>query len=106
MKMINFGLNGLAPAIVQHVENKEVLMLGWMNAEALKRTLESGDVHFWSRSRKTQWHKGATSGNYLRVQEILFDCDADTLLIKALPDGPTCHTGEESCFFSILEEVQ
>jgi len=106
MKEIEFDSNGLAPAIVQHAESGKVLMLGWMNAEALKRTRESGDVHFWSRSRQTQWHKGATSGNYLRVQEILFDCDADALLLKVIPDGPTCHTGAESCFFSAFDELQ
>jgi phosphoribosyl-ATP pyrophosphohydrolase/phosphoribosyl-AMP cyclohydrolase len=73
-------------------------MLGYMNAEAVERTISSGDVWFWSRSRSELWHKGATSGNYLRVVEVKPDCDGDALLVRAAPEGPTCHTGARSCF--------
>lgn len=106
MKEIEFDSRGLAPAIVQDAESGKVLMLGWMNAEALRYTQETGDAHFWSRSRQTLWQKGETSGNYLRVQKILFDCDADALLLKVIPKGPTCHTGAESCFYSDFDELQ
>lgn len=94
--------SGLIPAIVQDALTGRVLMLGWMNAEALQRTMHSGEVWFWSRSRQELWHKGATSGNVLRVRDIRADCDADCLLIRALPAGPTCHTGRESCFWQDL----
>lgn len=94
--------SGLIPAIVQDALTGRVLMLGWMNAEALQRTMRSGEVWFWSRSRQELWHKGATSGNVLRVRDIRADCDADCLLIRALPAGPTCHTGRESCFWQDL----
>jgi len=89
---------GLIPAIVQHEETKEVLMLGYMNQESFDKTVETGDVWFFSRSRNQLWHKGETSGNYLRLESISSDCDGDTLLVKALPVGPTCHTGVTSCF--------
>ncbi len=79
-------------------------MLGWMNAESLRRTRESGEIWFWSRSRNELWHKGATSGNVLRVREIRTDCDADAILVRAEPAGPTCHTGHESCFFRTWDE--
>lgn len=91
--------NGLVPAVVQNYLTGKVLMLGYMNEEAFDRTLESGKVCFYSRSRKTQWLKGETSGNYLNLKEMYADCDNDTILVKADPDGPTCHTGAESCFF-------
>ena len=78
-------------------------MLGYMNADALKQTLESGHAWFWSRSRQELWHKGATSGNYLEVKEVWYDCDADAVVVKAHPIGPTCHTGEQSCFFRRLK---
>ena len=90
--------NGLAPAIVQDAETRTVLMLGFMNAEAFERTQTSGRVTFFSRSRRQLWTKGETSGNFLEVREILIDCDADTILIKAKPAGPVCHTGAETCF--------
>ena len=77
-------------------------MLGYMNAEALKNTVDGEHVWFWSRSRQELWHKGATSGNYLEVKEVRYDCDADAILVKANPMGPTCHTGEQSCFFRQL----
>jgi phosphoribosyl-ATP pyrophosphohydrolase/phosphoribosyl-AMP cyclohydrolase len=90
--------DGLIPAIVQDVETRAVLMLGFMNKEALTRTQESGRVTFYSRSRRQLWTKGETSGNYLDVVSITADCDEDTLLIAARPVGPVCHTGAETCF--------
>ena len=96
---IDFGkMDGLVPAIIQDARTNKVLMLGFMNEEAYTRTVESKKVTFWSRSRQTLWTKGETSGNFLNVVEILNDCDKDTLLIKAIPDGPTCHTGADTCW--------
>lgn len=95
--------NGLIPAIIQHARSGEVLMLGYMNEEALQHTRESGLVTFWSRSRQALWTKGETSGNSLRLVSIRQDCDSDALLVLAEPAGPTCHTGERSCFFRNLE---
>jgi phosphoribosyl-AMP cyclohydrolase len=100
---VNWDDRGLAPAIVQDSETGEVLMVAWMNAEALRLTKESREAWFWSRSRSELWHKGATSGNVMRVQEIRVDCDSDTLLLKVKPAGPACHTGERSCFYQTLE---
>jgi phosphoribosyl-AMP cyclohydrolase len=99
---INWDERGLAPAIVQDSETGEVLMVAWMNAEALRLTKETREAWFWSRSRSELWHKGATSGNVMRVQEIRVDCDSDTLLLKVKPAGPACHTGERSCFYQTL----
>ena len=90
--------NGLVPVIVQDVITLQVLMLGYMNQEALQKTTESGRVTFFSRSKNRLWTKGETSGNFLNVKEILPDCDNDTILIKAKPQGPSCHTGSYSCF--------
>jgi len=101
--MLNFDDKGLIPAIVQDARNGEVLMLGYMNKESLKRTLTSGDVWFYSRSRQELWHKGETSGNFLRLKSIIKDCDSDALLVKAEPTGPVCHTGNQTCFFQQLE---
>ena len=101
--MLTLDTQGLIPAIVQDALSGRILMLGWMNEEALRRTLSSGEVWFWSRSRQTLWHKGETSGNVLRVRELRADCDADCLLIRAEPAGPTCHTGRESCFWQDIE---
>ena len=95
---------GLIPAIIQDARNGDILMLGYMNKESIRLTLESGEAWFYSRSRQELWHKGATSGNRLIVREILKDCDSDTLLVKAEPMGPTCHTGNRSCFFQELTE--
>lgn len=95
---VRFDDRGLAPAVVQDAGDGTVLMVGYMNAEALARTLATGDVWFWSRSRGALWHKGESSGNYLRLVELRIDCDGDALLIRARPEGPTCHTGERSCF--------
>lgn len=102
--MTHFDNNGLVPAIVQHVRSGEVLMLGYMNEEALAQTRASGLVTFWSRSRQELWQKGATSGNVLRVVELRQDCDGDALLVLAEPAGPTCHTGARSCFYRTIEE--
>lgn len=88
----------LVAAVVQHAETAQVLMLGWMNAEALARTRETRRVTFWSRSRQEMWEKGATSGNRLELVSVEADCDGDALLIKALPYGPTCHTGAATCW--------
>ena len=96
---IRWNEAGLAPAVVQHHATGQVLMLGWMNREALRRTLESGAVHFWSRRRQEIWRKGETSGNTLALRSIRTDCDRDALLVRADPAGPTCHTGAVSCFF-------
>ena len=91
-------MNGLVPAIVQDAHTMKVLMLGFMNEEAYKKTVETGLVTFYSRTRQTLWTKGETSGNTLTVKEILNDCDEDTLLIKAVPAGPVCHTGADTCW--------
>jgi phosphoribosyl-ATP pyrophosphohydrolase/phosphoribosyl-AMP cyclohydrolase len=101
-EQISFDERGLVPAVVQDAATDEVLMVAWMNREALRLTQGTGQVHFWSRSRRELWHKGATSGNSMNVREILVDCDADTLLVKVDPEGPACHTGERSCFYRTL----
>ncbi len=100
---LKYNSRGLIPAVAQDAKSGEVLMVAWMNAEALRLTRETGEAHFWSRSRGALWRKGATSGNVLRVEEIRVDCDADTLLLRVLPAGPACHTGARSCFFRVLE---
>ncbi|MEP7357483.1 MAG: phosphoribosyl-AMP cyclohydrolase [Anaerolineales bacterium] len=100
---IKWNEAGLAPAIVQAASSGEVLMLGWMNAEALRLTQSSGQAWFWSRSRGELWHKGATSGNTMQVIDVRIDCDADALLLRVEPAGPACHTGERTCFYRILE---
>ena len=104
--MVEVKLNeqGLIPAIAQDVNTGQVLMLGYMNPGSLKRTLEGIQVWFYSRSREDLWHKGEVSGNYLNLKEAYVDCDADTLLLKVEPDGPACHTGNISCFFTPLED--
>ena len=91
-------MNGLVPAIVQDAKTKTVLMLGYMNEEAYRQTVETGMVTFWSRSRNTLWTKGETSGNYLHLVDIKVDCDNDALLVKANPEGPTCHKGTDTCW--------
>lgn len=95
---------GLAPAVCQDAGTGQVLMLAWMNAEALRLTLEKGTVHFWSRSRQAIWHKGETSGNHLRLVSASLDCDGDALLFTVRPEGPACHTGRMSCFFNAVPE--
>lgn len=104
---INFTkANGLVPAVVQDDQTKDIFMLGYMNEEALEKTIETGWVHFWSRSRKELWMKGSQSGNKLKVVDILLDCDQDTVLIKAeLIGNHACHTGNRTCFFERLEKT-
>jgi phosphoribosyl-AMP cyclohydrolase / phosphoribosyl-ATP pyrophosphohydrolase len=100
---VKFDQAGLIPAIIQHADSGQVLMLGYMNEESLQRTLESGLVWFYSRSRQRLWQKGETSENVLRVRSVSLDCDGDTILVQAAPAGPTCHTGAPSCFFTPLK---
>jgi phosphoribosyl-ATP pyrophosphohydrolase/phosphoribosyl-AMP cyclohydrolase len=104
---MNIKLNeqGLVPAIAQDADTGQVLMLGYMNPGSLKRTVEGVQVWFYSRSREDLWHKGEISGNYLNLKEAWLDCDGDTLLLKVTPDGPACHTGETSCFYTPLDGV-
>jgi len=97
--VLKFDDKGLIPVIVQDASNGEVLMLAYANKESLRRTLDSGEVWFYSRSRQELWHKGATSGSILKVHSIAKDCDSDTILVRAEPAGPVCHTGNRSCFF-------
>ena len=101
--LIMYNAQGLVPAIVQNQKTKQVLMMAWMNEESLRLTLETRLAYFWSRSRQTLWKKGETSGNLLHVHEICVDCDGDTLLLAVDPDGPTCHTGNISCFYRSVE---
>ena len=100
-----YNEKGLVPAIVQDADSGQVLMLGWMNEQALRLTRETGQVHFWSRSRQELWRKGATSGNTLALVELRIDCDEDALLVKAHPAGPTCHTGATSCFYRSIKSI-
>jgi phosphoribosyl-AMP cyclohydrolase len=102
---LHWDERGLLPAVVQDVRTGEVLMVAWMNRDALRITFETGDAHFWSRSRQELWHKGAVSGNLQRVRAVRVDCDGDTLLLQVEPLGPACHTGARSCFFRSLDEV-
>jgi phosphoribosyl-ATP pyrophosphohydrolase/phosphoribosyl-AMP cyclohydrolase len=99
---IDFDERGLAPCIVQDAATGEVLTLAYVNEEALARTAETGEMHFWSRSRDELWHKGETSGNVQRVREVRYDCDADAVLALVDPAGPACHTGERTCFHRSL----
>ena len=100
---VKLNEKGLIPAIAQDINTGQVLMLGYMNPGSLKRTVEGGQVWFYSRSQEDLWHKGEISGNYLNLKEAWLDCDSDTILLKVIPDGPTCHTGETSCFFTRME---
>ena len=106
LKDVKFDSKGLIPAVVQDADTGDVLMLGYMNEEALRLTLSGEDVWFYSRSRQELWHKGATSGNYLKVRSVWFDCDGDAVLVKAHPMGPACHTGNQSCFFKPLSKEE
>ena len=94
-----YNEQGLAPAIVQDSQTLEVLMLAWMNAEAFQLTCQTGQAHFWSRSRQALWLKGETSGHFMAIIEIRIDCDEDTLLLLVRPAGPACHTGNNTCFY-------
>ena len=92
--------NGLLPTVVTDANTKEVLMVAWTNEESFKKTKETKETWFWSRSRQELWHKGGTSGNVQRVVRMALDCDLDTLLVEVIPNGPACHTGATSCFFN------
>jgi phosphoribosyl-AMP cyclohydrolase len=103
--MLDFAKgDGLIPVVIQDDETNEVLMLAYVSEESLRRTVESGQVWFYSRSRRELWHKGATSGSFLNVRSILVDCDDDAILIRVQPLGPACHTGERTCFHRDLRE--
>jgi phosphoribosyl-ATP pyrophosphohydrolase/phosphoribosyl-AMP cyclohydrolase len=104
MDELNLNEKGLIPAIIQDADTGEVLMLGYMNQEALEKTMSGEDVWFYSRSRQEMWHKGATSGNYLKVLSVWKDCENNSLLVKAHPLGPACHTGNKTCFFQELRK--
>lgn len=100
---IRFDDRGLVPCVMQDWRSGEVLTLAYMNEEALQRTIDSGEVHFYSRTRKEIWHKGGTSGNVQRVRQLRYDCDGDAIVALVEPAGPACHTGERSCFYRDLE---
>ena len=104
MSKLNFNEKGLIPAIIQDADTGEVLMLGYMNEESLRKTLATGEAWFYSRSRKKLWHKGETSGNIIKVVKIWRDCENNSLLVKGHPTGPVCNTGNRNCFFSELTE--
>ncbi len=100
MKIDFEKMQGLIPVVIQDYQTNEVLMLGFMNKEAWEKTVKTEKVTFWSRTRDKLWTKGETSGNFLLVKKVFIDCDEDTILIKAEPKGPTCHTGNKTCFFT------
>jgi phosphoribosyl-ATP pyrophosphohydrolase/phosphoribosyl-AMP cyclohydrolase len=102
---LNFSTNGLLPVVVQHHVSGQVLMVGFANVEAVRKTVETRHAWFFSRSRQRLWEKGETSGHFLNVKGVRVDCDADALIYLCEPIGPTCHTGEASCFFQLLDEV-
>ena len=105
LNKVNWSEDGLVPAIAQDESTGRVLMVAWMNREALKRTVASGEAIYWSRSRKKLWHKGEESGHIQKVKEIRLDCDSDVILLQVEQHGGiACHTGRESCFFSKLEQ--
>lgn len=104
VKHAQFGSDGLLPAIVQEDGTRDVLMLAWMDEEAMRRTVEGGLVTLWSRSRREYWRKGDTSGNHLRVTSLALDCDRDALLVTVEPVAAACHTGSHSCFDSHVGE--
>ncbi len=103
VERLTFGPDGLVPAVVQDADTGEVLILAYMNAEALRRTIESGLVTFWSRSRGQLWQKGETSGNTLALVSIAKNCEANSLLVRARPSGPACHTGHTTCYYRPLD---
>jgi phosphoribosyl-AMP cyclohydrolase / phosphoribosyl-ATP pyrophosphohydrolase len=105
LNVLRFNEQGLIPAIVQDMATRQVLMLAYMNREALERTLATGLVHYWSRSRATLWQKGETSGHIQHLRDLRYDCDADTLLVIVEQEGVACHTGEPSCFFQRFSET-
>ncbi|MFN2306313.1 MAG: phosphoribosyl-AMP cyclohydrolase [Paracoccaceae bacterium] len=106
---LSYNAAGLIPAIAQDAQSGEILMMAWMNAEAVQRTLDSGDVTYWSRSRQAFWVKGATSGHTQRLVDFRVDCDRDCLLVTVQQEGPACHTGRRTCFYTAVrngEEVE
>ncbi len=103
---LKFDEQGLIPAVVQDDATGEVLMVAYMSAESLAKTMQTGETWFWSRSRKELWHKGATSGHTQQVVDVRLDCDGDTLLVRVNPNGPACHTGERTCFFRGANDAQ
>ncbi|MCW5731544.1 MAG: phosphoribosyl-AMP cyclohydrolase [Alphaproteobacteria bacterium] len=106
LQRIAFDANGLVPAIAQQHDTGEVLMMAWMNREAVRETLESGRVCYWSRSRRALWRKGETSGHVQRLVEMRVDCDGDTLLLLVEQTGVACHTGRHNCFFTALRDAE
>ena len=104
MSNLRFDEKGLIPAVVQDADTGEVLMLGYMDEESLRRTMKSKEVWFYSRSRQELWHKGQTSGNIIKVQNIKYNCENNSLLVTAHPTGPACHTGNKTCFYRELTE--
>jgi phosphoribosyl-AMP cyclohydrolase len=107
LNKINWSDDGLVQVVTQEVETKKVLMVAWMNREALKLTVETGEAHYWSRSRKKLWHKGEESGHVQKIKEIYLDCDADVLLLTVEQvGGISCHTGRHNCFFNKFEDGQ
>ena len=103
LAQIPWNADGLIPAIAQQYDTKEVLMLAWMNAEALQETLAKGRVCYWSRSRQQLWRKGESSGQIQELREARFDCDGDTLLLQVDQKGPACHTGRRDCFYNLVQ---
>ena len=101
---LKFDANGLIPAIAQEAETGEVLMMAWMNAQSIERTLETGRVTYWSRSRKAFWAKGETSGHIQELVQMRLDCDRDCLLLQVRQTGPACHTNRRSCFYTAVSE--
>lgn len=104
MEKIQFDDKGLIPAVIQDADTSEVLMLGFMNKESLNRTMKSGEVWFYSRSRQKLWKKGETSGNVLKLKGIKYNCEYNSLLVTAQPTGPVCHTGNKTCYYRELTE--
>ena len=105
MPNVQLDEKGLVPAIAQNADSGEVIMLGYMSPGSIKRTLEGGDVWFYSRSRSDLWHKGEVSGNYMKIRSASMDCDGDTLLLQVEPEGPICHTGNRTCFFTAVDDL-
>jgi len=102
MKNITFDEKGLIPAVIQDAETDEVLMLGYMNEESLRRTMQTKEVWFYSRTRQELWHKGETSGNIIKLKNIKYNCENNSLLVSGYPTGPVCHTGNKTCFYREL----
>jgi phosphoribosyl-ATP pyrophosphohydrolase/phosphoribosyl-AMP cyclohydrolase len=104
LEQVRFGADGLVPVVAQDHRNGNVLMLAWATREALEKTAGTGEAHYWSRSRKTLWRKGETSGHTQQVEEIRLDCDGDTVLYRVNQQGPACHTGQPTCFSTVVKQ--